>query len=297
MKIVLTGADGFLGTWLSKAFKAKGFEVFALTADIRSFGEVYSSLFKAGDFDFVIHLAGVSSPDVAEANPEKAFSVNTMGTQILLTALAKLGSKAAFIFAGTGQVYQIDPNAEVELTEVSKVGPSNIYALSKWHAELVIKDMVERGVISQGLIIRMFNHTHYTQSPQFFLPRIYEQLKKSEATKVKIKVGGIDSMRDVGAISDLVDAYLAVITKANLLPKFDTFNLSSGVRRNLRNIGLELGRQLGKKIDFEIDSSRVRQNEPKSICGSNLKLRSATGWSPKVVSDEDLIASFLKKEV
>lgn len=297
MKVLLTGSSGFLGQWLKWAFLKKGWEVFTPEFDIRNFNEVESTISALPKPNVIIHLAGISSPDVAEKDPALAFAVNTMGTQILISVLEKLNIVAPLVFASTGQVYNIPieiESSEVELEENSQIKPQNIYALSKWHGELIVSDSVKRGGLIQAINLRIFNHSHYTQSPQFFLPRIYKILMEESSSSVKIPVGNIDLYRDIGSIFDLCDAFVGLLESFDRLSSFEVFNLSSGTRRHLKTVAELLANRMNKKIEFIVDPKRVRLNEPSSICGKNDRIKNKINWSPQTQSNDELIASFFK---
>ncbi|MFZ4405654.1 MAG: GDP-mannose 4,6-dehydratase, partial [Pseudobdellovibrionaceae bacterium] len=156
----------------------------------------------------------------------------------------------------------------------------------------------------QVIVLRLFNHTHKSQGPGFFLPSLHQQILNAEE---KIKTGNLNIVRDLGALQDLLQAFTAIVesvtfssagSRNHTTPapeKFLVYNICSGHGKNLSLVAEELSKQLGKKVEFEVDPSRSRPNEPFSIVGSSKKFQHDFAWVPHHAMNEvELVKSFLQ---
>jgi nucleoside-diphosphate-sugar epimerase len=296
-RIFLTGGSGFIGTHLKRFLESRDCFVSAPNTQF-SETEAFTKDFQNGaPWDAAIHLAGLSSIAEAAKHPYQALSVNLAGT-VFLATLARLHSpNCQFVFASTAQIYAPPQTAtgSTVLTENSPICPSSLYAESKLLAEICLRSEHDLSGL-QVTVLRLFNHSHKSQSSVAFLPSIFEQLQKVKSGgHVELATGNIDIKRDMGSIADLLSAFEAVLLHRSKLAPFEILNVCSGHARTLRALVIQLASRLDVHPDFRIDERRVRQGEPESICGSNTKLQKLTGWTPKAVSDQDFISSFLEE--
>ena len=299
MKILLTGGNGFIGSHLRPRLAAAGHEV--VTPELPSFDLRKASTIRDAvgwtKWDAVIHLAGMSHVGECEANKDLAHAVNVEGTRILVEALAEAAPESRLIFASSAQIYAAPSGLEltqgVVFDETRKVEPQNYYGKTKYEAEQIIRSAVSEGSF-KATILWLFNYTHKTQSPNFFLPGVYQQLlaRRNESEPVRITVGNIELYRDIGAVQDLVTALLAVIRHQGA--PLEGFNVCSGRKRHLGRLISLLSALTDVPAKFVVDPSRMRPGEAVSIHGSHEKLTAATGWRPAVQTDEELISAFLE---
>lgn len=293
-QLLLTGGGGFIGSRLKPALEKSGFEV--ASPDLPQFDLLnkknIEDVVNSKSWDVVIHLAAMSHVMDCEKNPDRASKINFEATREVLRAAGLKNPKCHFVFASTAQVYAAPQGEEitngVTFDENRSIQPQNLYAETKRQAEKDVKIICTLTGIS-ATILRLFNHTHKSQSSSAFLPHIYQQLKKGET---KIPVGNLNVSRDVGAIQDLVRAFTTILE--NRKWNFETFNICTGQSRNMGTLAQKLAEHLNVKAEFVTDPSRVRADEPISIRGSYEKLWKATGWHPAVQSDDDLITAFLE---
>lgn len=294
-RVFLTGGSGFIGTHLRAHLEKHDWHVFAPSTHLKDHEHLEKDL-KQDKWDAVIHLAAASAYNFCEANPDETFHTNVAGTALLARLVSKNCPSARIIFASTAQVYNAPvasaAQTEFVLDENWQAAPANVYPQSKLLAEKVLEEYSSRFGL-RASVLRIFNHTHRSQSPDFFLPHIYKELSQAKGP-VEIPVGNIDVKRDVGAVKDLVGAFHATLEASNQIGPFDIFNVCSGKARSLRRLAELLAQRLGIPATFRIDPSRVRPNEPASILGSAKKLNTRTGWAPTVATDEELIDSFLE---
>ena len=300
-RIFITGAQGFIGSHLVHRLKARGLEVAGPEIQLADVAGLAAALTESKP-DWIIHLAGISSVPACAKDPGLAYTVNAAGTANLLEAAitAKLPSSRV-LFASTAQVYRAPGSTELGAdaapwNESRAVEPQNTYARTKLAGEAVIRGFGQ-AYGTKSTIFRIFNHTHFSQAPDFILPHLYQQLKAAKDTgkrRVTIPVGNLDLDRDIGGIHDLLGAFEAVVMRPMAsLPEQELFNVASGSAKRLRTLAEALARTMGIEAEFVVDPSRIRAGEPKRICGSSEKLQKATGWKPTCVDVDSLLKSFL----
>jgi nucleoside-diphosphate-sugar epimerase len=291
-RVFITGAGGFIGSHLTKAFLSAGYSVFPSQSDILNLTLLRDEL-RGFNPTTIIHLAAISHPQVCDLDPLKAKAVNVNGTQNLLELAAKLGSLERFVFSSTAQIYAPLRNGESTLTEESEVGPINLYAETKLKGEDLVREF-SAATKKNAVVFRIFNHVHRTQPAQTFLSSIYKGMLETQSGNRSVRVGNLDLYRDIGSIRDLLQAFIAVIRAPNgALTQTEAMNICNGKPRLLRNLAELLAMKLGGGFKFEIDPARFRPGEPTTILGSHDLATQKLGWKPLVSSDADLIDEFL----
>ena len=291
-KVLVIGADGFIGSWVLPALRDAGFEAEASQASLFDYAALCKGMERAR-WDCVIHLAGMSHVPSCDKDPELAYRTNVSGTLLLLEALRERAPAARLIFPSTAQVYAA-PTAEesssaIVFTEERRILPQNVYARTKWAAEVALRDWSERTGTPVS-VFRIFNHTHRSQRPEFLLPHVYAELSRG---KTSVPIGNLDLNRDIGAIQDLVSGLVAYLKAAKGRPSHETFNLCSGRAKNLRRLVDGLALRMKKSVEWKVDPTRLRPGEPVSLVGSCEKLARLTGWHPSCLTEEDLLDRFL----
>ncbi len=155
--IVVTGANGFLGSLLTQRLRLCGWNVVMLDLDETGSGDL-----RAGDIrdleylknsippatDAVIHLAAVLSAS-CEIDPAAAYEVNVGGTLNLLRAVSERSPSAAVIFVSTIAVFSSETASEIALPR-----PTSVYGMSKAMAERLVADFDRRELI-RGYTVRL----------------------------------------------------------------------------------------------------------------------------------------------
>ncbi|MBX9768490.1 MAG: NAD(P)-dependent oxidoreductase [Bdellovibrionales bacterium] len=295
MRILVTGHKGFIGSHLVPFLKRNGHEPLGYEFDLTN-AESVNLAVSSTTWDAVIHLAGVSNVPECEKNPELATRINTQGTEILLGALAKTEFRGHFIFASSAQVYKAPFGEELQkgvvFTEAREIQPQNVYARTKQLAEILVHQYSKLGRW-KSTTLRLFNHTHKSHSVEFFLPYVYQELLKVKSGDiVRIPVGNINVRRDIGALADVLRAFLAAV---NNVPTetTQTFNVCSGVNRHIGELASSLAKTLNVQAEFIVDTKRVRPNEPVSICGSFERISKTIGWEPMLSSQDQFLQAFI----
>lgn len=295
-KVWVTGNTGFVGTVLSKRLRENGFDVLVSDLDLQDERGLERFIAEA-NFDSVVHLAGISSVAACESDPGSAMCINTLAVIRLAKMVFKKAPEAHFIFPSTGQVYvPKEKDGDHSFCEENPISPLNTYAWSKYLAEQGLMNIASRG--HAVTCLRIFNHSHKSQKPEFFLPSIYAQMveaKKQGKAEVELIVGNLDLERDIGSVNDLISAFEVLISKGKLSGGWSVYNMSSGATKNLRNLAHILASRLGLSVRFVVNPDLLRKNEPKKIIASCDNFSRDYSWSPvDAVNADALIDSFLR---
>ena len=291
-RVLVTGAGGFVGSWLVPALERclpAGSEILA-TGRARAGASTALDITDAAAVDAavasfrptcVIHLAAVSSLDEARIGTRQAWTVNLFGTFNLAEAVMREAPDARFIFTGSSEVYGGSFNRGAAVDESAPLDPRSVYATTKASADLMLGQMAEAGL--RSVRFRPFNHTGPGQSTAFAIPAFASQIAAIERGKRPpvLKVGNLDARRDFLDVRDVVEAYrLAVL--APDLPHGCIFNVASG---EPRRIGDALDTLLGlttATVAVEHDEARMRFSDVPVTAGDAGALRDALGWSPRI---------------
>ncbi len=296
-RILITGAEGFVGSHLVKALKETLDMVIPacypplrpkhgkyIDLDIINHDMVREVL-KSHNPDIIFHLAAVSSVAKSFIDRPFTYKTNIIGTVNLLESALLLNKKIKFIFISTCEVY----GGGEGLKEDAPIVLKNPYAVSKYACELICKEYANNNI--DFMILRPFNHTGPGQSDDFVLPSIARQIAEIERGKKAplIEVGNVEIKREFMNVNDVVAAYKIAIEK--FVPG-EICNISSNQSHALKE-AIDLFKKFAK-IDFEvkIDPSRLRKTDIAILSGNGEKFSRLTGWVPKIPFEktiEDLL--------
>lgn len=141
-KILVTGAEGQLGTDLVKILKVTGYDVLGMgksELDITNEKKVHHIVSSLKP-DIIIHCAAYTQVDKAEAEPDYAYLINGIGTRNITLAAERIGAKLVYISTD----YVFDGSATLPYHEFSPVSPINVYGSSKLAGEMMVRDFHSR---------------------------------------------------------------------------------------------------------------------------------------------------------
>ncbi|MFN8650483.1 MAG: GDP-mannose 4,6-dehydratase [Gemmatimonadales bacterium] len=302
MKILVTGAAGFVGQVLVPRLLAAGHAVTGthlpgetvpamgpvrwLPLDLRSNDSVAAAV--ADRPDAVMHLAAVASGAEARKDPGLAWEVNSGGTARIAEALggfrARGDADPLFLVVSTAEVYGATTEARLR-TEADPVAPVSPYAASKAGAELAALETARRTGL-RVIIARSFPHTGPGQTDRYVVAAFAKRLKAAKAVGAPVvKTGNLDPVRDFLDVRDVVEAYVALLERG---APGETYNVASGAGVNLRELFERLARIIGVRAIPEPDPQLIRAADVPHLVGDATRIRLATGWTPRISFDQTL---------
>lgn len=281
MRVLVTGASGFVGRRLLPRLRGAGHEAVGVDRelDVRDRRALAGTLAAIGP-DAVIHLAARSSVADSFATPEDVYRVNYLGTRALLAAVAERAPAARILLVGTADAYTATAPASAPLGESTPLAPRSPYARSKAAAELLGRRAAAAGL--DVVCIRAFNHTGPGQSDRFVVASFARQLAAIARGRAepRLAVGNLDSVRDFLHVDDVVDAYLRLLDAG--VPA-DVYQVAGSIGHRIGSILERLCAIAGIEPTIEVDPARFRPTD--WLVGDASRLRGATGWAPKIPLD------------
>lgn len=286
MAILLTGANGFVGTHVQRRIgESAPFELQGRQVDLRDEPAVRDAISRIAP-DAVVHLAGQSFVPASFERPRETYDINFVGTLNLLTALKDSGFRGRMLFVGSGDAYGLVPEAKLPVAEDLPLRPRSPYAVSKVAAEALCYQWSQTGAFDI-VMTRSFNHIGPGQSDRFVLSDFAKQVVEIRRGRREavLSVGDIDVTRDFTDVRDAARAYALLLQRGR---NGEIYNVCSGNEQSIRSLLLRLLELAGVDARIEQDPSRLRRGEQRRLRGSSDKLRQDTGWNPEITIDQTL---------
>lgn len=285
MRVLVTGADGFVGGHLMETLCQAGDEAVAVggpdsvlgeTLDIFDHAAVDSLVARVVP-DAIVHLAAVSSVASSHENPSSTITINVVGTTNLLQAVRRRAAQARVLLVGSGEVYG-NVTSDTGASEDAPLIPSSPYAASKVAAECIGLQF-HRSYGTQVIAVRPFNHIGPGQSPSFVVPSFARQvIQARDEGASEIRVGNLEPVRDFSHVADVVAAYHLLLRKG---VAGEVYNVCSGQPRTIRSILDELMELANVHAKITVDPAKFRPSDLPVLVGSPVKLQQL-GWSAKL---------------
>jgi NAD dependent epimerase/dehydratase len=314
-KILITGADGFIGSHLTEALVNKGYDVraFVYYNSFSSYGwldsissETKSQIeFFAGDIrdpngvreamkgvDIVFHLAALIAIPFSYHSPDSYIDTNVKGTLNIIQA-ARDNQVSRVLVTSTSEVY--GTAQFVPITELHPKQPQSPYSASKIGAD-AIADSFYRSFDLPLTVVRPFNTFGPRQSARAVIPTIISQLLNGAE---EIKLGDITPTRDLLFVKDTVNGFLKIAECDKLIGH--EVNIATQSEISVGELAQSIINQINPSAKIVSDSIRLRpeKSEVFRLFGSNEKLKSFTDWKQNYSLEEGLaetIEWFSKKE-
>lgn len=308
VRVLVSGADGFIGSHLTEALVRGGAEVSAFVlynsvgqwgwldhfpkeisdeievfpGDIRDLHRVKQAL---TGVQVVFHLASLIAIPYSYRSPDSYVETNVRGTLNLLQASLD-AEVSRFIHTSTSEVY--GTAAYVPMDEKHPVVGQSPYAATKIGAD----QMAEAFHRSYGLpvvTLRPFNTYGPRQSARAIIPTIITQLASGAES---IYLGSREPVRDFTFVDDTVRAFLLAAETASL--EGSLINIGSGSGISIGDLADKLIGLSGRKVSITTDSQRIRPPESevmRLVCDHRLA-QVKLGWSPLISLDEGLRSTY-----
>lgn len=285
-EILITGGSGFIGSNLTVELIKQGYNIVDLSKHKSAIQGIKTlkldltkddlSLLDDYKFDYVIHLAAISSIKNAQGNEEETIKINLEGTKKILKYFSNKNLKK-LIFLSSVTVYQ---EVDTELTENSKYivdKSANVYSYSKFLAENECGKYENKIPI---IIFRLANAYGPLQrvgkTPNLIPQIIYQALKDK-----KIEVGNGKFARDFIYVSDIVAAIIAGL-KSDFR---GTLNLGTGKPTKVEDIAKIVKNEL--KVEFKDLKRKI--SSPLELTPNITLIKDILKWKPKVGLKEGMV--------
>lgn len=289
-KVLIFGASGFVGSYLSREFLNSGYQVFGTD---KVTGELLSEevAFQTADLldaerverlvdeihpDMIVNLAAISSVGLSWAIPQTTVSVNVVGTLNILEAARKQEKKPKVMFIGSSEEYAV---SSYPIGEDTPLNANNPYGISKLTQER-FAELYRKQYGMRVYCVRAFNHTGIGQRNNFVLPSFCKQaaeIEKSGKPGV-MKVGNLAVRRDFSSVKDVVRAYRMIVESDNCEC---TYNVGSGKAYSLQEMLDYIISLCSQQITVKVDPQRVRPVDTPVICCDRSLIQKNLGWEPE----------------
>ncbi|MEA2451804.1 MAG: GDP-4-dehydro-6-deoxy-D-mannose reductase [Actinomycetota bacterium] len=298
MKVLVTGAGGFVGGHLVPSLRDDGHEVVGTglseADDLRYLDvrdpKMVNAIVEHVKPDLVFHLAGQSSVSLSWRDPALTYEVNAIGTHYLLDALHRHVPNCRVHIAASSDEYGRVPPEDCPLDESAPLRPVSPYAVSRVAGEWIARMYYESFGL-HAVVTRAFMHIGPGQPPSFATADWAQQIAMAEAGQREpvVRTGALEGMREFGDVRDVVRAYRAIL---ELGDPGDAYNVATGEPHRLGDV-LDLLIGMSKvTIEVATDPAKIRPVDFPVLYGDASKLEAKTGWKPEYRL-EDTLADLL----
>jgi len=303
-KILVTGADGFIGSHLTEALVTQGHDVRALVYynSFNSWGwlddadeNVKRSLdVFAGDIrdphgvrsamkgcDVVLHLAALIAIPYSYHSPDTYVDTNIKGTLNIVQAARELGVERV-VHTSTSEVY--GTARFVPITEAHPLQGQSPYSASKIGADQIAASFF-LSFQTPVTVIRPFNTYGPRQSARAVIPTIITQIASGAR---QIKLGAMHPTRDFNFVRDTVRGFVAVAECDAALGQ--VINIGSNYEVSVGDTAKLIARLMDREVEFTSDEQRLRPaaSEVERLWADNTLARELAGWTPEYAGLEGL---------
>jgi NAD dependent epimerase/dehydratase len=296
-KILITGADGFIGSHLTEALVRAGHEVraFVLYNSFNSWGwldhcgEDIKGKFEvfAGDIrdpngvrtamkgcDAALHLAALIAIPYSYHSPDTYVDTNIKGTLNVVQAARDLGVSKV-VQTSTSEVY--GTARFVPITEDHPLQGQSPYSASKIGADQIAMSFYT-SFGTPVSVLRPFNTYGPRQSARAVIPTIITQIANG---KRQIKLGAVHPTRDFSYVADTVAGFMAALESDRSIG--EVINIGSNFEISIGDTASTIAEVMGVELEILTDEQRLRpvKSEVERLWASNSKARELLGWMPQ----------------
>lgn len=303
-KVLVTGADGFIGSHLVEKLLNSGYDVKAfvfynsfnlwgwldalpkdmlkeieiVSGDIRDKSMVREIM---QNVDEVYHLAALIAIPFSYHSPDSYVDTNIKGTLNVLQAAKELNTKRIMI-TSSSEVYG---SAQfVPITENHPCQGQSPYSATKIGADK-LAEAFYKSFSLPITIVRPFNTFGPRQSARAIIPTIITQLL---AGREEIKLGDLTPTRDFNYVKDTVNGFAQIARSPKTIG--EEINIATEKEISIKALAEELIKQINPRAKIICEKERIRpkKSEVNRLLGSNEKIKRLTGWIPKFTFEEGI---------
>ncbi len=287
MRVWVSGAGGFVGTWLLPRLIRDGHDVVAASraVDVCDAVAIAAAIDRARP-DAIVHLAALASVATSYADPEAVARVNYFGTLHVLRAALHHVPRARVLLVSSSEIYGGSATSD-PIGEDAPLAPVSPYARTKAAADLLGAAFAESGL--DVVRARPWNHTGPGQTDAYVASSFARQLAEMvlEKRDPVLRVGNLDAVRDFLDVADVVDAYALLLDPS--VPR-GAYNIATGVPIRIAQLLDRLIEHAGLRPQIEVDPARHRPD--RASVGDATRLRHATDWAPRIPLEDTLARLF-----
>lgn len=296
-RVLVTGADGFIGShlveallekecevrafvyynsfntwgWLDTIEKKKLYEIDVFAGDIRDPNGVSQAM---EGCDIVFHLAALIAIPFSYHSPDSYVETNVKGTLNVLQA-ARHRNVERILMTSTSEVY-----GTAQYTPIDEKHPfqgQSPYSATKIAADRLAESFY-RSFQTPTVIVRPFNTYGPRQSARAVIPTVITQLLAGET---ELKLGSLTPTRDFNYVKDTVQGFISIAEADNVVG--EEINIASGKEYSVADITTQLISCINPSARIVIDEERLRpdKSEVLQLLGDNKKIMKLTSWVPQ----------------
>jgi len=297
MRVLVTGADGFIGSHLTEELVKKGYEVRAfayynsfntwgwldtLPEDIMRHVEVFTGDIRDPNgvrtamkgMEEVFHLAALIAIPFSYHSPDSYIDTNIKGSLNVLQAARDLDTRKIMV-TSTSEVY--GTAQYVPIDEKHPYQGQSPYSATKIGADRLAESFY-RSFELPVTIVRPFNTYGPRQSARAVIPTIITQLLSGAS---EIKLGSLTPTRDFNYVKDTAAGFIAIAESEKTVG--EEINIATGQEISIGDLAKEIISQINPNASVVCDEERLRpdKSEVNRLLGDNSKIRSLTDWEQK----------------
>lgn len=300
-KVLVTGADGFIGSQLTESLLKEGYEVRALSQynSFNNWGwlegidnpalEVVTGDVRDPNFcrkisegcSTIYHLAALIAIPYSYVAPDSYVDTNIKGTLNMCQAARDCGV-GRIVVTSTSEVY--GTARYVPIDEKHPRQPQSPYSATKIGADAIAMSF-HNAFNLPVVIARPFNTYGPRQSARAIIPTIITQIASGMR---EIKVGDLSPTRDFNFVKDTVAGFIALGTAEGIEGK--DINIATGTEVSMKETLETIAKIMGGDVEYVVDPARLRPSgsEVFRLCGDNTLITSLTSWRPRYTLEQGL---------
>lgn len=303
-KVLVTGADGFIGSHLTENLLEEGYEVKAFTmynsfntwgwldslpkekleqieifcGDVRDPNGVREAM---RGVDAVFHLAALIAIPFSYHSPDSYVDTNIKGTLNVLQAARELET-ARILITSTSEVY--GTAQYVPIDEKHPFQGQSPYSATKIGADRLAESFYRSFQLPIS-IVRPFNTYGPRQSARAVIPTIIAQLL---AGREEIKLGSLTPTRDFNYVKDTTAGFVAIAESGQTIG--EEINIATQREISIGELAEEIINQINPRAHIVCDEERLRpeKSEVNRLLGSNEKIKKLTDWKPRYTFEQGI---------